>query len=114
MDVFKQIMGGLELTPDEQSQVKGCVSHPGWRILVEKVWARQCMMANDVCRIKPNTMESVKHAGIYEGIQLSERVARETAYPEQKSKKPPSQEKRVRNSFRGDTFSATRSGSRPS
>jgi hypothetical protein len=100
MDVFKQIMGGLELTPDEQSQVKG--------------WARQCMMANDVCRIKPNTMESVKHAGIYEGIQLSERVARETAYPEQKSKKPPSQEKRVRNSFRGDTFSATRSGSRPS
>jgi len=111
-DLIRDVLDDLELTGDEMAQVKGVVTHPGWDVIVKKVWGREAIRHLLVCRKVAGTPEAVRHSGIYEGIQLCSRVARKAAFPEERTRQPSTQKEKIHRNFSGDSFRG-RTGSSP-
>lgn len=103
----------LELTSEEIEEVKKVYHSTGWKIITEKIWARDQIQALLFCQTSVDENNSF-NSGLYEGIVYAERSIEITADPSKKRIQPRPQGKRLqRNIGSNDIEPKYRSGSNP-
>ena len=103
----------LELTSEEIEEIKNVYRSPGWKIICEKVWAKDQIQALLFCQTSVDENNSF-NSGLYEGIVYAEKSIEIAADPSKKRIQPRPQAKRLqRNIGSHDIEPKYHSGSNP-
>lgn len=107
-----KLVAKLGLTEKESEEVKKVVRSEGWKVICEKIWARDQINALLLCQSGPNSREF--NDGMYEGIVYAEKSVESTVDPSKKETQPRSQRRRLQDKIGPhDIEPRYRSGSNP-